>query len=549
MADNLYSYDSFAKLNIMSEVATDGSPVVPQIMFDLAKNGSKRTWNGDRLAITYNSGNAASVFRISEVTGTYRNKLNFELLGSNNIYYGTVKGTSNNSFIFSRNNSISDNSFDNNWINSDGNSLFATGTSGINFIDSNDNVLASGYLQHRFSSAANVSFYHSNNNRILPQFTYIKGVKGSVKGVISQPLYDNTGNITGYSLVSSYNGSNTYIKGVNGGVLRNKTLIDSDYNRFLGHDNTENNTTIINSDKGYYLNNLGSKNTVIIGNDWGYIKGVSANTIAIGRGLVNYNTSADKIILGQYNRNSTNDKEILIVGDGRLTDEYLNSLTAANPQWKTDDLQYGKVMSALLGTGSPSADDGLYRHNIFTVNKDGYITISDWSNPNNSARYGYNGLTSYIDGSVYTIPYKTLYNKINIGDAVTQMQETVDSYTKQMEDIIKTMPSNYFFTVPAGVKDVFLNYEQDATHQASTTMRYIWSAISANMENNTILGITFTPSNASDTLTAHWKCKCDDTVQELSAVISAYCAKQFLFTTTGNGPDGFTVSGFMKVND
>ena len=56
MADNLYSYDSFAKLNIMSEVAPDGSPVVPQIMFDLAKNGSKRTWNGDRLdiIITFN---------------------------------------------------------------------------------------------------------------------------------------------------------------------------------------------------------------------------------------------------------------------------------------------------------------------------------------------------------------------------------------------------------------------------------------------------------------------------------------------------------------
>ena len=150
--DNLYSYDSFAKLNIMSETKTDGSPVVPQIMFDLAKNGSKCTWNGDRLAITYNSGVNASVFRISEVTGTYRDKLNFELLGSNNIYYGTVKGTSNNSFIFSRNNSISDNSFDNNWINSDGNSLFATGTSGINFIDSNNNLLASGYLHHRFSS-------------------------------------------------------------------------------------------------------------------------------------------------------------------------------------------------------------------------------------------------------------------------------------------------------------------------------------------------------------------------------------------------------------
>ena len=79
MADRFFGYDSFAKLNIMNEVNEDNNKVIPQIMFDLSKKGSKKNWNGDRLAITYNSGTNASLFRISEVTGSYRNKLNFEL--------------------------------------------------------------------------------------------------------------------------------------------------------------------------------------------------------------------------------------------------------------------------------------------------------------------------------------------------------------------------------------------------------------------------------------------------------------------------------------
>ena len=253
MSDNrLFGYDSFAKLNIMSEVKEDNDKVIPQIMFDLSKNGSKKTWNGDRLAITYNSGANASLFRISEITGgDFRNKLNFELLGSNNLFYGSITGTSNNSFIFSQNNTISNNSFDNNFINADGNRIVPTYTSGINFMDSNYNLITSGYLNHRYSSAANISYYHSNNNRMLPQFAYIKGYKGSNGGnLISQPLYDNNGLITGYSLLSSYNGSDMYIKGVAGGVLRNYTFINSDYNRILGHNNYNSYTTIINSQNG-----------------------------------------------------------------------------------------------------------------------------------------------------------------------------------------------------------------------------------------------------------------------------------------------------------
>lgn len=575
--DRFFGYDSFAKLNIMNQVNEDNNKVIPQIMFDLSKKGSKKTWNGDRLAITYNSGANASLFRISEVTGSYRNKLNFELLGANNIFYGSVKGTSNNSFIFSQNNTISNSSFDNNFINADGNRIVPTYTSGINFIDSNYNLIASGYLHHRYSSAANISYYHSNNNRLLPQFTYIKGYKGTKggKGLISQPLYDNKGLITGYSLVSSYNGTQMYIKGVKGGVLRNYTFINSDFNRFLGHNDYESNTTVINSHNGYYISDNGTKNTVLIGNDWGYIKGVSGNTIAIGKGLINYNTSSDKIILGQFNRNSQDPNDILIVGDGRLSQEYLDSLTAVNKDWATNDKSYAKILSALSGIGSPSADSGLYRHNIFTVNKNGYITISDWTNPSNSARYGYNGITAYLDNVSYTIPFRTLYNKINVNDAITQMQETVDSYTQQMDDIIKTMPSNYFYSVPTNYTAVYLNMTDKSTLGNSA---FIWKDISAKMENNTILGITYEGTDPSKELMIYWSATTGNNsvvptgpntanIYEnkvvLSAKIHPYCSKQFMYLLSGDAnnrqgnnlidniqnDETSNIQGFMLIED
>lgn len=578
MADKFIAYDSFAKLNIMSEVSGVNDKIIPQIMFNLSNTGTKKTWNGDRLAITYNSGNSASLFRISEVTGSYRNKLNFELLGANNIFYGSVKGTSNNSFIFSQNNTISNSSFDNNFINADGNRIVPTYTSGINFIDSNNNLITSGYLHHRFSSAANISYYHSNNNRMLPQFAFIKGYKGTNGGkdLISQPLYDNNGLITGYSLLSSYNGTDVYIKGVAGGVLRNYTFINSDYNRILGHNNYDSYTTIINSHNGYYLSDNETKNTVLIGNDWGYIKGASGNTIAIGKGLINYNTSSDKIILGQFNRNSQDPNDILIVGDGRLSQEYLDSLTALNKDWATNDKSYANILSALSGNGSPSADSSLYRHNIFTVNKNGYITISDWTNPSNSARYGYNGITAYLDNVSYTIPFRTLYNKINVNDAITQMQETVDSYTQQMDDIIKTMPSNYFYSVKNSTNHIFLNIDNNKSNVGASA--WIWKEISAKMENNTILGITYEGIDPSKELTIYWSATNggnnvvpggantatynNSTV--LYTTIKPYCSKQFLYLTSGTnklgpkddsveqqiiGDETSEVQGFMLIQD
>lgn len=512
--DEIKSYDSFAKLNIMSEAKPSNN--VPQIMLDLANNGSKRTWKGDRLQISYTSGYSAGSFRITEVTGSWREKLNCELMGSNNIYQGTVYNTSNNSFIFSRNNTLTNNAADNNFINADNNYVQPTGASALNFFDSDFNYILSANLSGNNASASNISLYHSNNNKFLPNFTYIKGVKGE-KGI--------KGDVKGLKGIKG----DTYI----GGMLRYKTLINSHFNRLSGHNLDTAHSTLINSNNGYYKQDDVSKNIISIGNDWGIFRNVSANTIAIGNGLINYDNASDKIILGQYNTNSTDSNEVLIVGDGRVNETYLDSLKLNNPNWQSDDNDYFNILSSLSGNGSPSANSGLYRHNIFTVNKNGYVTISNWNNPSNSARYGYDGLTAYIDGVTYPIPYRDVYNKINIGDAVTQMQETVDSYTKQMNDIIETMPSNYFYSVAGTYEKVYL-YEPD-NPAIDSTVKYLWGDISADMNNNTILSLSYN-GDGSKKLTAFWN-------SNSSAEISSYCAKQFMYVKNT------TMTGFVFIND
>ena len=143
-------------------------------------------------------------------------------------------------------------------------------------------------------------------------------------------------------------------------------------------------------------------------------------------------------------------------------------------------------------------------------------------------------MTAYIDGVTYPIPYRDVYNKINIADAVTQMQETVDSYTKQMNDIIETMPSNYFYSVEEPYDTVYL-YDKQTTN---TNEISIWSAISADMNNNTILGLTY---NASENkrLSAYW----NESRDNASAEILPYCAKQFMYVKNN------TLTGFVPIND
>lgn len=538
---DIKSYDSFAKLNIMSEVNEDRSKNIPQIMIDLAQNNEKRTWNGDRLIISYTSGSKeAGLFTISEVTGLQRNKLNCELIGSNNIYQSN--STFNNSFIFSRNNSISYSANGNTFINSDNNNIQPSASFNINLYHSNSNTITTSYQENSYASAHDISLYNSNTNRFLPFFYHIKGT-------------DTAGR---------------EIQILTGGVIQNKTLINSNNNRFSGYNESNYTDTLINTNNNLLANN---EDTVMIGGDWNIINEVSGRTICIGRGLINEQNNNDKIILGQFNTNSTDSNEVLIVGDGR----YLGDLTSGNEDWATNDNSYLNIISALSSNGSPT-DSGIYRHNIFTVNKNGYITISNYENPNNSARFGYNGITAYNNNIEYKINYQELYNKLNIPDAMTTMQETIDSYTKQIEDISDSVPSTYFYTVPANIKNVYLNYTPDVTIGSDTLC--LWSSISSNVTNNTLFGVTF-EGNVSDILNIHWIEKHDnDYVPDIGSATSAlvgnnisaqkeqivvglngqtamattnetslnsYCTKQFMFVNVGDSTS--SMSGFLPIFD
>ena len=538
---DIKSYDSFAKLNIMSEVNEDRSMNIPQIMIDLAQNNEKRTWNGDRLTISYTSGSKeAGLFTISEVTGSQRNKLNCELIGSNNIYQSN--STFNNSFIFSRNNSISYSANGNTFINSDNNSIQPSAAFNINLYHSNSNTITTSYKENSYASAHDISLYNSNTNRFLPYFYHIKGTDTSGRE----------------------------IQILTGGVIQNKTLINSNNNRFSGYNETNYTDTLINTNNNFLSNN---EDTVMIGGDWNYINEVSGRTICIGRGLINEQNNNDKIILGQFNTNSTDPNEVLIVGDGR----YLGDFTSGNEDWATNDNSYLNIISALSSNGSPT-DSGIYRHNIFTVNKNGYITISNYENPSNSARFGYNGITAYNNNIEYKINYQELYNKLNIPDAMTTMQETIDSYTKQIEDISDSVPSTYFYTVPANIKNVYLNYTPDVTIGSDTLC--LWSSISSNVTNNTLFGVTF-EGDVSDILNIHWIEKHDnDYVPDIGSATSAlvgnnitaqkeqivvglngqtalattnettlnsYCTKQFMFVNVGDSTS--SMSGFLPIFD
>ena len=447
-------YDTFAKLNIMTQANTgDVTKVVPQMMFSLSRKGQKRTWDGDRLVFKYTSGNDASYFGITEITGNRRNKLNFELLGANNIYNTVITGTYNNSFIYSQDNTVSNDSHDNEFINSDGNVFKANGIASSVFINSDNNYVHSGYSFFKTASATNLSFYNSDENKFYPGFRWIKGVKNANAAIKAVALKDGTG----YMIVSATGNGTEYIKGVKGGILRNKTFIDSNYNMISGHDNITARSTFINTNSGRFINDIDGVSMTMIGNNYGYVNGVSANTIAIGIGLEHLNSSGDQIILGYYNQNSTDVNEILIVGDGRCNSAYINDLKKQFGGWENNNYQNDRFFNAFTGRGSTGYDSNFYRHNIFTVNKQGYITISDYEEPSNSARFGTHGITAYNDGAVYDIPYNRIYNKINVADAVTEMQETVDSYTRQMSDVISTMPSNYFFTISDNTKLVNVN--------------------------------------------------------------------------------------------
>lgn len=479
ITEGIQPVDSIAKLNIMTEATNNPTSGVPQIMLSQTTTGTVKTWNGDRLTINYASGNKAGYFGISEVTDTYRNRnrINLEILGANNIFHTSVGGTYGNSFIYAEGNKLSKQTHNCNFIHSDYNVLNTSAADGINFINSTYNTFYAGAVDEIYASARQISLYNSNYNTFQPvpeTWTY------------------------------THQNGNKEVKGKKGCYLRNQTLIGSNYNyikgRTISEDYPENksNTTFINSCSGLYDFDEQHGSLTVIGNTFGYFNNNrDCNIIGIGEGLLQTDSNSDKILLGFYNQNTTDPNEILVVGDGRLNREYVKGLTSATKDWTTNLKKYRDVMSNISGTGSTAYNSNFYRHNIFTVNKDGYITISDYKVPSNSARYGYKGITAYVDGSTYEIPFNKVYNKINGNDSVDIMQETIDSYTKIIENKIESLPISKFetFTDPNTIitTDIqtsgFLNTEK-TNNNASKSIITNWT----EYNNNSLISVSYQPN-------------------------------------------------------
>lgn len=481
ITEGIQPVDSIAKLNIMTEATNNPTSGVPQIMLSQTTTGTVKTWNGDRLTINYASGNKAGYFGISEVTDTYRNRnrINLEILGANNVFHTSVGGTYGNSFIYAEGNKLSKQTHNCNFIHSDYNVLNTSAADGINFINSTYNTFYAGAVDEIYASARQISLYNSNYNTFQPvpeTWTY------------------------------THQNGNKEIKGKKGCYLRNQTLIGSNYNyikgRTISEDYPENksNTTFINSCSGLYDFDEQHGSLTVIGNTFGYFNNNrDCNIIGIGEGLLQTDSNSDKILLGFYNQNTTDPNEILVVGDGRLNREYVKGLTSATKDWTTNLKKYRDVMSNISGTGSTAYNSNFYRHNIFTVNKDGYITISDYKVPSNSARYGYKGITAYVDGSTYEIPFNKVYNKINGNDSVDIMQETIDSYTKIIENKIESLPISKFetFTDPNTIitTDIqtsgFLNLGKTSNNaSASKSIITNWT----EYNNNSLISVSYQPN-------------------------------------------------------
>ena len=524
ITEGIQPVDSIAKLNIMTEATNNPTSGVPQIMLSQTTTGAVKTWNGDRLTINYASGNKAGYFGISEVTNTYRNRINFEILGANNVFHTSVGGTYGNSFIYAEGNKLSKQTHNCNFIHSDYNVLNTSAADGINFINSTYNTLYYGAVDEIYASAKQISLYNSNYNTFQPvpeTWTY------------------------------THQNGNKEVKGKKGCYLRNQTLIGSNYNyikgRTISEDYPENkpNTTFINSCSGLYDFDEQHGSLTVIGNTLGYFNNNrNCNIIGIGEGLLQTNSNSDKILLGFYNQNTTDPNEILVVGDGRLNREYVKGLTSATKDWTTNINKYRDVMSNISGTGSTAYNSNFYRHNIFTVNKDGYITISDYKVPSNSARYGYKGITAYVDGSTYEIPFNKVYNKINGNDSVDIMQETIDSYTKTIENKIENLPITKFetFTDPNTIitADIqtsgFLNL---AKTNNNASVKIINDSVLSTYSNNSLISISYQPNsinNPNRRIPAKiiWSYYPPIAAGEIgnkitaSTLIYPYCTKQFI---------------------
>lgn len=502
-------YDTFAKLNIMSQAKSNVSESVPQLMFSLANTKGNNSWNGQRLAFNYASGGQAALFRIYEMAAAGKQRINFEMLGANNLYKN-VKGVYGNSFIYSHENEIPQSAFNNTYINADNNIIFPHKANELSFINSNYNVVNSGSetLFHQFPGANNITFMETDNTVISPYYsTYYtssyagsKGIKGNKEQI-------------------------TWTPHTVGGHLSHHFLLDSDYTFINGHNNSDFHGTYISSPSAKHVVSEHAHHDLEIGNMYGYTNGNSGNLIAIGRGLTYVKGQGDKILLGHFNMNDTDPNNVLVVGDGFLSDEYLQNISGMLEGSHQND----RFFAAFDGQGDMV---NWYRHNLMTVNRKGWIGISDYAKPSNSARYGYSGITAYCDGAKYEIPFSAVYAKLNVYDAVKEFQTTINEYTNKVDAINNTMPTNRSIAI-----------------SASTDLKEYFGDNISGISNNSIVNVTYvtTAASTAKAFTAQVSATCihGQTPHTSVNTVSAYNSLQYLYLKDAVN----NITGFLKINN
>lgn len=528
------SYDSFAKLNIMTKANYNISAATPQIMLAQTTTGANKTWNSDRLTINYNSLHDGSYFCVSETTKSYRNRINFDLFGENNIYHTSIKGYGN-SFIYSRANKLANTCYNNSFIHSDYNKFYNDDLNNINFINSNFNIIRSEKIDDIGSSATNIGLYNSNNNTIHSKCSQYTIVENNKKTILHKK-----GILDSCTLLNS-----------NGNYLKGKTYCPDDKVQF-----EKSNSTFINSFSGLYNLTENGDSVTMIGNTFGWVNAPTGNIIGIGEGLIQDGGSGDKIIMGNYNRNITDPNDVLIIGDGRMNKTWLKGQVSAIPDWNTNLTAFEKLMKTISGTGSTAKNSDFYRHNIFTVNKNGYITISDY-NTNNSARYGFSGITAYNGNGdkTYELPFEQMYNVLNAEQANNMGREELNSKMNEIQLLIDSITPTKALNIsnplvaPNTTFSAYLNVPNDVTGNYSTNNSEDYTTVLNTYGNNTVFSVSYIPqtNTALDLTVIYWlrtPGNIDSSSTSSTTTIKPYETKQFIKYSqvlTTDTMDGVTI--------
>lgn len=511
MNDIPFAYETFAKLNIMSPMASNYSASQPQLMFSLVNNGANKAWTGQRVAFNYTNGGAQSapLFRIHEKSNTDASNLNFDLLGNNNIYQGVV-GAYSNSFIYSQDNEIGQHVHDCSFLNSDWNEV-GSYAKNIHFIDANYNTIYCGQANGTGGLRTAVQaarFYGSDYNVVNPYFVEIPAGTVGVKGI------------------EGIEGSNPAMRYI-GGEIAGIFSMNSNQNFFAGYTKGLRGT-YITSPRNKHEFDAAVDYEVEIGNDLGRSSFNSGGLIAIGRGLTYIKGQGDKILLGNFNENDTDDNNVLIVGDGWIDDTYLTSITP-----------YMKTASADNRFWAAFGDRGdkvhYYRHNLMKVNRKGWVGIYDYNDPDGRyAMYGVKGITAHFDGNTYRIPYDTLYQKMNVFDTVSQYQETIDSYTEQVKALTKTVPATRNLVISGDVADLLTTYK----------------AKYGSPRHNTVVNVTLQNNNAANTTKSikskiAWGNGNEAHSRIDTYTLNPYNSLQYIYLDDTDN----SVTGFSKINN